>query len=554
VNKSTIEFISARDQQTQSVRRVVQVLGLAALAILILACTNIASLLVVRTAGRQTELSVRAALGASAARLRRQLLVEHVVLSIVAAGIGIGVAAGLLKVLALTRLISSTQIERASLGWPAIAFLIGLAMLSATSIGWVVSRRASRSTIARARGESSSKDLVRLRQLLVGIEVGAAAVLLAAATLLLQSAARLLAVDHGFEAENVVKFQVGLPAPKYAETANRVRFIDDVVGRLQQLPGVRSAAAAGFAPMTDLRSTRRFAVDGKRPAPGTEPLVIDVPAGPTYAETIGLRLTDGRWISATDRADSPPVVVVSQSFARQYFPGERAIGHRVDFYAGRPDAPPPPSHEIVGVVSDVRQFSVAEAAGPTVYVPLPQRTWSFTTFFVRTISDPRSVMGSLPAAVRAVDPERAVEQVQTLSELVANSTADRRALSVLLAAAALVALLISTIGVYGVAAATTAARRRELAIRAAIGADRARLLALVLRQGLVAATIGVGAGILTAVGASSVLAATLYEVQPRDPITFISVAVALLVTCWIASYIPARRAVTASPSEALRAE
>ena len=186
--------------------------------------------------------------------------------------------------------------------------------------------------------------------------------------------------------------------------------------------------------------------------------------------------------------------MISESFAKQHFPGERAIGQRLQYYSGRPTGPPAPAPEIVGVVSDVRQFGVAEREAPQMYVPHAQRAWTFTSFFVRAAGDPRSVMASLPAAVHAIDPDRPLERVRTLDELISNSTADRRALSGLLLMAAAIALLISTIGVYGVTAATTAARRRELAIRAAIGADRAGSSRLVVRQGLIAAGIGVVAG------------------------------------------------------------
>ena len=273
--------------------------------------------------------------------------------------------------------------------------------------------------------------------------------------------------------------------------------------------------------MTSMRATRRFAIDGEPlPAPGTEPLAIDLPAGPAYAEVMGLRVIDGRWISERDRPDSPPVVVISESFAKQHFPG-RARHRPAAALLRRPARrPPPPSPEIVGVVSDVRQFGMAEAEAPQMYVPHAQRPWTFTSFFVRTASDPRAVFGSLPAAVHAVDAERPLERMRTLDELVDASTADRRALSALLALAAVVALLISAIGVYGVTAATTAARKRELAIRAAIGADRGGLIAAggPARHGR-----GGGrhrAGIAGAVAASSLLESVLYEVEARDPLTF----------------------------------
>jgi predicted permease len=554
---SRVELIPATTQLTRSARRIVSVLGLAAIAIFLLACTNIASLMVVRTAGRQAELSVRTALGASASRLSRQLLVEHLVLAGVAAVAAVGVAAGLLRILTLTSLVPPHQIARARLDVPALAFLCGLMTITAASLGWVVSRRATRaSSIATGqRSQTAAREVVRLRQVLVSLEVGAAVVLLVAAGLLIQSAARLMAVDPGFQADKVITFQLGLPMSRYMEPAARVRFIEAVVGKLATVPGVQMASSAAYAPLTDMRATRRFAIDGQPlPAPGTEPLAIDLPAGPGYAAIMGLKVIDGRWIDARDRLETPPVVVISESFARRYFPGERAVGRRLRYYASRTGGPPPPVPEIVGVVSDVRQFALAEEAAPQMYLPQAQRPFGFSSFFVRTAGDPRAVFASLPAAVHAVDPDRPLERIRTLSDLVDASTSDRRALSGLLLLAAIIALLISTVGVYGVTAATTAARKRELAIRAAIGADRRGLMNLVLRQGLIAAAVGIALGVSGGMAASTILESVLFEVQPRDPITFAAVSVLLLTVCWAASYLPARRAVSASPAEALRAD
>ena len=543
----------AAAQLTRGAQRIITVLGLTAIAIFLLACTNIASLVVARTAGRQSEFSVRTALGASAARLSRQLMIEHLLLAGAAAMASIGVMIALRRLLALGRLIPIEQLERAAIGPASLLFLMALTVMTGLILGWMVSRRAAKAAFTPGmRTQSATRETVRLRQVLVSVEVGAAVVLLVAAGVLLQSAARLIAVDPGFRSDNVITFQVGLPMNRYMEPGDRVRFIERVVEKLGQLPGVSGAASGAYSPMGSMRATRRFAIAGKpMPKPGTEPIAIDLPASPSYASVMGLRVIDGRWIDDRDRADSPPVVVISESFAQQHFAGERAVGQRLQYYSGRPTGPAAPAPEIVGVVSDVRQFDMDERAAPQMYVPHAQRPWTFTSFFVRTAGDPRSVMAGLPSAVHAIDPDRPLERVRTVDELISGSTADRRALSGLLLIAAGVALLISTIGVYGVTAATTAARRRELAIRAAIGADRVGLMRLVMGQGLVAATIGVAAGIASAMAASSLLESVLFEVQPRDPWTFTTVGVGLLAVCAIATYLPARRAVSASPAVTL---
>ena len=547
-----IEMVPARTQLTRNVRRTVIILGLAAAAILLLACTNVASLLVVRTAGRQIELSVRTALGASASRLSRQLLVEHLLLALVAAAAAIAIAAGLLELIGVSRLVPPNQLARARLDAAAISFLLVLMMFIAATLGWLVSRRATKAAAITAgqRTQSSSREVVRLRQALVSIEVGAAVVLLVAAGLLLQSAARLLAVDPGFRTDNVVTFQVNTPMPRYP-AAERVKFIDALVERLQQIPGVQTATSAAYPPMGSTRATRRFAIEGEPlPEPGTEPIAVDLPAGPGYVNVLGLKMIAGRWIDERDRPDSPPVVVISESFAKQHFPGQNPIGRRLRYFSSQP--PQPPSPEIVGVVSDVRQFRMTEVEVPQMYMPHVQRSWTFASYFVRTAGDPRSVMASLPHAVRSIDPERPLEKLSTLDDLVDLNTADRRALGALLALAAAIALLISAIGVYGVTAATTAARRRELAIRAAVGADQTKLMHLVIRQAMTAAVFGIVIGIGGGVAASSVLEAMLFEVDARDPLTYAAVAGGLFAVCWLATYLPARRALTISPAIALK--
>jgi predicted permease len=549
-----IEMVPARAQLTRNIRRTVMVLGLAAAAILLLACTNLASLMVVRTAGRHNELAVRTALGASASRLSRQLLIEHLVLAVIAAITAVAIAAGLLELIGVSRLVPPSQIQRARLDAAAMAFLLLLTTFIAITLGWVVSRRATRAAAVGAgqRNQSSTREVVRLRQALVCVEVGAAVVLLIAAGLLLQSAARLLAIDPGFRTDQIVTFQVNTPVPRYPDAAARVRFTEALVERLRQIPGVQAATSAAYPPMGSTRATRRFAIDGEAlPKPGSEPIAVDLPAGPGYLEVMGLRVIDGRWITERDRPDSPTVVVISESFAKQYFPGQRAVGRRLRYFSSNPQQPPP-SAEIVGVVSDVRQFQMSEAETPQMYMPHVQRMWTFASYFVRTAGDPRSVMSSLPIAVRDIDRERPIERLSTVEDLVRINTADRRALGALLALAAAIALLISAIGVYGVTAASTAARRRELAIRAAVGADHGKLMWLVIRQAMAAAVLGILAGLGGGVAASSILEAVLFEVPARDPLTYAGVGLALFAVCWLATYLPARRALTISPASALK--
>ena len=252
-------------------------------------------------------MSIRTALGASRARLSRQLLMEQLVIAAVSAAISVGVAHGLLGLLAFTRLVPASQIQRSSLDSTTLLFLAALVMMTASALGWVVSRRATRTTAAVTshRTQSSSREVVRLRQALIALQVSATVVLLIAAGLLIQSAARLVAIDPGFRTDNVITFALGIPPHRYPTPADRVRLIDGVVERLARLPGVAAASSANAAPMTEMRGSRRLAIDGKPlPRPGTEPIAIDTPAGPDYAAIMGLRILDGQWISAADRAET----------------------------------------------------------------------------------------------------------------------------------------------------------------------------------------------------------------------------------------------------------
>jgi putative ABC transport system permease protein len=279
-----------------------------------------------------------------------------------------------------------------------------------------------------------------------------------------------------------------------------------------------------------------------------------MPVSAGYFEVMGIPLIDGRTFDGRDTATSPSVLIVSDAFAREHFPGERAVGKVIGFYASRPGAAPPPAREIVGVVRDVRQDGVSTRPIAQMYSPYPQTPWGFTSFFVRASGDPSSLAPLLQRAVSAVDPMRPVRDVKTTAEIVQGSLARHRAMTWMLAALATIALLLATVGLYGVSATAAMARSRELAIRAAVGAQPGALLGLVLRQGVVTALLGVAAGAAVGALATRGLGALLYETPARDPVTFVAMALLLLGIAAIATYLPARRALRANPAEVLRGE
>jgi putative ABC transport system permease protein len=554
-----IEVIGLKQQLNGDSPRIITVLAVAIAAVLLIACTNVASLLSVRSSLRQSELALRTAIGASLRRLRRQLLMEHLLVAAAAALVGVAIALPLHRLLVEQRLLALPRATPVTMAWPAFAVLAVTVVLVGITLARISARRPAITTAAsvllRTSRHTSTRAQLRLRRALVVVEVAGALALVIVAGLMMRSAARLSAVDPGFRTQNIVTFGVVLPASEYNEPARRIQFVDRVLEQLRAIPGVRAAAAAGYAPMGPMRATRRFApADRPLPPPGAEPLALDMPVGHGYFEVMGIPLVDGRAFDTRDTASSRPVLIVSDMFAREQFPGESAVGKIIGFYSSRPGGTPPPSREIVGVVRDVRQDGVRTHPMAQMYTPYPQSSWGFTSFFVRADDEVSSVISQLQRAVSNVDPMRPVRDVKTTNEIVRASLGRERAMTWMLAALATIALLLATIGLYGVSATVASARSRELAIRAAVGARPAALLRLVLGQGLATSLMGVLGGALVGLVTTRGLGALLYETPPWDPVTFAGTAALLLGIASVATYLPARRALRANPSEVLHAE
>jgi putative ABC transport system permease protein len=552
----TIEAFGLKEQLNGDAPSLLAVLTVAIAAVLLVACLNVASLLTVRATVRGDELAVRTALGASGRRLRRQLLVEHGLLSLAGGALGAAIGIGLHRFI-VTRRVLALPASAASMGWPAFLLLAGLVLAIGAAFAWIATRRSgarplSETLLGTAR-QTSGAALLRARQAIVIAEVAAALVLLTIGALMMQSARRLAAVDPGFRTEQVLTFGVVLPPQDYGQAADRRRFVERVVEGLRTLPGVRDAAAGGYAPMGEMRATRRFAAtDRPLPAAGAEPVALDMPVGPRYFEVMGIPLIDGRTFSDRDSADAAQVLVVSEEFARKTFPNEPAVGKQIRFYSSRPGGTPPPTREIVGVVRDVRQDGVAQLPMIQMYTPYAQNSWGFASFFLQAEGDPAPYGALVQKVVNSVDPRRPARDILTTGAIVRASTERQRALTWMLAGLAIAALLMAAIGLYGVTATAAAARSRELAIRAAVGAHPRLLLRLMLRQGLVTACLGVVAGAVATVAATGGLGVLLYETEPRDPMTFAATALLLLAIAGVATLIPARRAMTTNPAEVLR--
>lgn len=553
-----VELVPLKRQLNGDSPRVIAILAIAIAAVLLIACSNVASLLAVRASLRQPELAVRTAVGASIARLRRQLLVEHLLLALSGAALAVAIAIPMHRVLVEERVLALPRTATPTIGWPAIAALVILAVAIACILSRLAARRpaidASASTLLTTARHTGGRSQLRIRQALVVVEVAGALALVVVAGLMLRSATKLMNVDPGFRTENVTTFGVVLPGSAYPDPAARLQFVERVLETLRRIPGVSAAASAGYAPMGQMRATRRFApADRPLAAAGSELLALDTPVGVGYFEVMGIPLVEGRTFDERDTPTAPPTLIVSEAFAREVFPGRSAVGQRIGFYSARPGGTPPPSREIVGVVRDVRQDAVNRGPMAQMYSPYSQSAWSFTSFFLRVDGD-AATPAAVQAAVSSVDPMRPVRDVTSTAELVRASTARDRAITWMLTALATIALLLAAIGLYGVSATTTAARSREFAIRAAVGAQPAALMGLVLRQGLTMGAVGVLLGGAATLGVTEGLKALLYETAPRDPATFAATAALLLAIASAATYVPARRALKANPADVLRAE
>lgn len=555
-----VELVPLKQQLNGDAPQVITVLAIAIAAVLLIACSNVVALLAVRATTRESELAVRMAIGANVRRLRRQLLVEHLVLALCGALVAIAIAIPMHRLIVEQRLLALPRTAPSTIGWPAFGLLVALVVTIAAALARLTARRhaagpTASTLLATTTRHSGGRGPIRTRQALVVLQVASALALVVVAGLMIRSATRLSQVDPGFRTEDVLTFGLVLPGARYPDPAARTQFVERITANLRALPGVRAAAAAGYAPMGQMRATRRFArADRPLPPPGAETLALDMPVGPGYFEVMGVGLVEGRTFSERDGADAPPVLVVSEAFAREIFPDKSAVGQRIAFYSSRPGGTPPPTREIVGVVRDVRQDGVSRRPIAHMYSPYAQTAWGFVSFFARVEGDASPVLASLQRAVNSVDPERPVRDVKSTAEIVRESTARQRAMTWMLTTLAAIALLLATIGLYGVSAITTTARSRELAIRAAVGARPAALLALVLRQGIATALGGVLLGAAASLAATEGLSALLYETGPRDPATFATTSVLLLSIAFIATYVPARRALDANPADVLRAE
>ena len=522
--------------------------------LLLMACVNVAGLMLAQALAREREIAVRSALGAGAGRLVRQLLTESLVLATLGTALGLPLGSWMLRGLLALLPGELPLVGEARLDGGVLAFTLATAVASAIGFGLVPALRVVRPDLVEALKEGghaagAGRRRRSLRDALVVAEVAIALVLLVGAGLTVRSFHRLSGVDPGFDPRGALTLQVSLRSARYPDDASRNRYFAQALERLAALPGVESAGGISWRPLGTGSRTDFWPLDRPKPQPGEEPVAgVRIIDGGLF-EALRIPLLRGRRFGTRDSAEAPRVVIVNQGLANAFWPGQDPIGKRLAMWWGE-DL----EAEVVGVVGDVRLRSLDLAPGHDLYWPQAQLTNSNMTLVARTTLSPADLAASAREAVASVDSEVPVAQVETLEQVVNASLGSPRFLPILLGAFAVTAALLAAVGLYGVLAYTVTQRRAELGVRMALGADGSTVVRLVLRQGLALALAGVGLGLPAALLLSRFLKSQLFEIGTADPIAYAGVCVVLLSVATLATLIPARRAARIDPLVALRAE
>jgi putative ABC transport system permease protein len=552
-----IRVISALQAVVGDVRPALLILLGAVACVLLIACANVANLLLARALTRHKEMALRSALGASRMRVVRQLLTESVLLSLLGGLLGLVLAfwwSDLLIALGKKDIPRAMQV---GLDWRVLAFTLGVSVLTGIIFGLFPALHLSRTelneVLKEGRGAGAGAKRNRIRGVLVIVELATAVVLLVGAGLLIQSLWRLQHVNPGLQPQNVLTFNVSVPESRYS-SAKQARFFGDLTARLRSLPGVQSASAVLPLPLSSDRIGISFQIDGRAVAPKDEPSADVFLIEPDYFRTMGIPVLKGRDFADRDQHESAPVVIVTESFARQFFPGEDPLGKRIQPGISTWDNEKSTMREIIGVVGDIRNRTLDAEPKPAYYLPQSQVPFTQLIAVVKSGNDPKALTGSITREVSAMDAELPVFGVKTMAEYISSSVAAPRFNTTLLSIFAAVALVLTIIGLYGVMSYSVAQRTNEIGIRMALGAKTRDVLALIVKDGLKMVSLGLLLGIAGALALTRLLATLVFGVTTHDPVTFIAIAALLSLVAMIACYVPAWRATRVDPLEALRCE
>jgi putative ABC transport system permease protein len=547
------DVVPLRQQFAGEIRLALLVLMGAVGFVLLIACANVANLLLARAAARRKEIAVRAAMGASRGRIVRQLLTESLLLSAMG-----GVAGLLLAKWGAAALVSLSppelgDFQNVEVSAPVLGFTFVVTLLTGVIFGLVPAFEASNiklnDTLKEAgRSLTGSARSRRLRGALVVTEIALALTLLAGAGLLARSFVRLQGVDTGFNARNVMTMRVTLPRARYDQDAKMVNFFTQALERIRTLPGVEAAGAINHTPFLGLGTQDGFSVEGRpKPAPGEPPYTTGIcVTDQNFFGAMQIPLKRGRLFTEQEVRENRNVVVINEALARKYFPNEEPLGQRLSSWT-KPN-------EIIGVVGDAKHKELDKETGPMSYWPMAQYPYGYMTFVMRTRGDATTVAAAARKVIQTLDPQQSVADARALESLVGDSIARQRFNALLFSAFAVVALLLSAGGIYGVMSYAVAQRAQELGVRMALGARSRDVLALVIGQGMKLALAGVAVGLVAAFSLTRLLRNLLFEVSATDPSMFVGVAALLAAVALAACYLPARRATKVDPLIALRSE
>ena len=547
----TVRVLPLQERIVGRHRTALTVLFASVAGVLLIACANVANLLLARGVSRRREIAIRTALGAGRARIVNQLLIESLFIAMIAGGAGVLMAEWGVAAIVAASPLDIPRLQAVRVDWSVLSFAALLSMATGVGFGVIPALQVSRSDAGETLKGTTGSDPhgARIREVLVAAEVALSILLLAGAGLLARTLINLEHVDVGFVADRTLAMEISLPDTRYPTADARIAFYRRAIDGLRAVPGVRSAAASSTLPLTGNDMGIGFRIEGRPVRDDDHTNAAYHAVSSDYFSTMGIRIIRGRGFTDRDGENAPPVLVISEAMARRYWPGEDPIGKRVTIgYNGTGP------RDVIGVVADVKEAALSEPARPEMYAAFPQTPWPFFTAVVRSDGDPAPLAAALRAAVARLDPEQPPGDVQALTYYVREAASQPRFTAALAGTFAVLATVLAGLGIYGVLAYGVAQRRREIGIRMALGARAADVRSLVVGQALLLGGIGIAVGVAGALVLTRVLASLLFGVGASDPLTFAVVCVVLLIVVAAAAWLPARRATRVDPLVALRAD
>jgi putative ABC transport system permease protein len=540
-----------QEQVVANIRPTLLILLAAVGLVLLIACANVASLLLSRALGRKKEFAVRTALGAPRSMLIRQLLTESLLLAAISGGVGILLGLFGTRFLSMLSKSNLPGVAGVHMDLRVLAFTVAISLLSGVLFGLMPSLQLSRpdlNTVLRdeGRGSTGGRSRANARSLLVVCQVALSMILLVGSGLLVRSFIRLRSASPGFDPKRVLTLQIMLPPARYGTHQQMIAFYNELIQRTRTLPGVEAVTISSALPVNPTHYTPVLFEGQPAVSYGQRPIVNVQAISPDYSKVLRVALVRGREFTAHDDAEAPPVAIVNQALVRRFWPNENPIGKRL-WLGSLPN-----SFDVTGVFGDTKNVNLATAPQPEVFLPFPQLPWALLNLSLRAAVDPHSLISAARRQLSTVDKDQPVTKVQTMDELLESASAQPRFTMFLLGVFSATAFVLAIIGIYGVMAYSVAQRTAELGIRMALGAAKGDILRLVIGQGLSLTSIGLVIGFVASIALTRVMSGLLYQTSATDPITFTASAVVFTAVAIVASYLPARRAARIDPTHALK--